>query len=79
MAISLVVLLTFVTVHLFQFRLGDTQAQQYLVNIWPGVQRLRFSYAISSGASPDPQTSTHAEEYEWPSPGSLSPSHQPLS
>ena len=44
MAISRAVLLTFMTVNLLQFRLGDTQAEQYLVNIWAGASlTTRFS------------------------------------
>jgi len=47
MAISGVTLLTFMTIHLFQFRFGDTKPYdlcppEYLVNIWPGVLRLGF-------------------------------------
>merc|ERR1712211_95013 len=46
-AISGVTLLTFMTIHLFQFRFGDTKPYdlcppEYLVNIWPGVLRLVF-------------------------------------
>ena len=44
MAISRAVSLTFMTVHPFQFSFGDTQAEQYLVNICAGVKRFRFPW-----------------------------------
>jgi hypothetical protein len=47
LALSGVLLLTFMTIHLFQFRFGATEKFElcpppYLVNIWPGIMSLSF-------------------------------------
>jgi len=69
MAISGVTLLTFMTIHLFQFRFGDTQpyqlcAPEYLVNIWPGVKRLGFFWVDEPNCATVPVRDIYRLEFE---------------
>merc|ERR1719160_438960 len=68
LAISGVLLLTFMTVHLFQFRFGDTQPYlvrppPYFINLWPGIMTLSLFWVKDTTVDPVPVRDIY--ELEW--------------
>jgi len=68
MAITGVLLLTFMTIHLFQFRFGETQPYlvrppPYFINLWPGIMTLSLFWVKDPTVEPVPVRDIY--ELEW--------------
>merc|ERR1719386_85431 len=68
LAITGVLLLTFMTIHLFQFRFGDTQPYlvrppPYFINLWPGIMTLSLFWVKDPTVDPVPVRDIYELEF----------------